>query len=292
MNLNRQNKRKIRRFSFNRLITGSSFNNLQLFKLNNNIAFGFFNEIRDIFGDSSELQKGLIIFFGTNPICGEGVGFGVPIVEYPNNTIFSTTAKFENKNGVFVKCFSMDSFSIKIWRNKKIKNRLYHIIQRKLANKYKKNPRIRLLLTYLIKLQTLFGIKSSYQRIYSKGVIKVRYFFEKKKIRIYVDSSGLTDKNYKRLLILNEQSSDFNLYKDKFGILRTIDIGAWEEINSEWASLTNETLKLTFCMKNITGTKLYRGRELIKPRLDWSGFCYSVPYSKKVFEYIINIEAN
>lgn len=271
----------------------SLFKNFHLFQLNNKIMLGFDNEIRDLSGDSSGLQKGLSIFFKSNPICGEGVGFGVPIVEYPNSLLFSTTANLEYKNGVFVKYFSMDSLPIKTWRNRIIiKNRIYHFFQHKLAEKYKNYPRTRSLLTYLIKLQSFFDIKLSYQRIYSKGIIKVKYYLEKKKIKICVDSSGLTDKKYKRLLILNEQSSDFNLYKDKLGILRTGDIGAWEEIGSEWASLTNEFVNLTFYMKNIAGAKLYRGWELIKPRLDWAGFCYSIPSYKESFDYVIKIEAD
>jgi len=261
------------------------------FRLKDDKLLGFYDESKNSWEDSSTLKKGLIITNKADPICGEGVGFGVPIIMYPDQFIFSGTANFELKNRDLIKYFSIDSIPIKTWRDKIVlKNIIYRSFQARLANKYKACKNFRQLLNYMIKLQSLFGIKLSYQKIKSKGLIKVKYSFNKNNIRISVDNSGLFDKNYKRLMILNEQSADFDLYRDEFGTLRGKNIGAWEEINSEWVSLTNESLKLTFYLRNITGTKLYRGWECIKPRLNWAGFCYSLPPQKNPFNYTINIE--
>ena len=107
---------------------------------------------------------------------------------------------------------------------------------------------------------------------------------------ITVNTSRILDKKFNRLLIFNEQSADFDLYRDDFAQLRKDDIGVWEEINCQEACLTNESAKITFCVKKLDGTKIYRGRELLQPRLDWAGFCYITTSKVENLQYIIQIK--
>ena len=110
-----------------------------------------------------------------------------------------------------------------------------------------------------------------------------------REVRITVDCSRLVRKNFTRLFVFNEQSADFNTYQDDFGTLTDEDIGVWEEVKSRNASLKNQELNVGFGVENLLGTRLYRGRELLRPRLDWAGFCYSIPPETERFTYTVQI---
>jgi len=259
-------------------------------KLDDRCSLGLNEETGPDLGDSSGLQKGLIMFIGKKSLCGEGVGFGMPAVEYSSQTLFSTTANIETTNNELVKSFSIDASQRKTWKNKvHVDNRAYDALQRRLADAYRTNRKYRRRLDYLIKIQSLLGVGLSHQRIESKGFVEVEYRLSGSKIMIRVDSSKLIDKNFTRLLIFNEQSADFNLYEDDFEKLCEENIGVWEEVKSEKASLKNQKANLSFIVENIQGTKLFRGRELLKPRLNWAGFCYSIPSHMEHFNYTVQI---
>ncbi len=231
------------------------------------------------------------MFFGDNSICGEGLGFGVPALVYPNRIFFSTSANVIARKNEIIKNFSIDALQIKTWKDKiHIRNKVYFTIQRRFAEMYRNLTGIRYLLLLLMKLQSFLGIKLSYKRIESKGSVEARYRISKNKIIIIFNCSKIIDKTYRRLLIFNEQSSDFNLYRDASGILRERNIGAWEDVKFKRACLTNEKLKVTFCVENIPGTKLHRGWECMKPRLDWAGFCHSIPSNRENFIYEVQVE--
>lgn len=258
-------------------------------KLDDTVSLVLYEGAEPAQGDSSCLQKGLVLFHEARPLCGEGVGFGVPAVEYLDQALFSTFASVQAANGVLVKSFWIDASPRMTWARFSIDSRPYFAIQRRLDNMYRTDRRFRLLLTYAMKLQPLLGVKSSFQKINPRGFVEVRYHLLGRNVSIEVDSSKLSDTNFKRLLIFNEQSASFDLYNDGLETLGKEDIGAWEEVKSERACLKNEKSNVTFCVEKISGTKLYRGRELLRPHLDWAGFCYSIPAYQQRFNYTIQI---
>lgn len=240
--------------------------------------------------DSADLQKGLVLFNKAKSLCGEGVGFGVPAVEYSDQVLFSTSASIQAENGILVKIFWMDAAPIKPWvKFLKGSSSPHRILRRLLVKIYRTDRKFRPLFAYLMKLRSLLGLRLSFQKVAPRGFIEVTYHLSGKDLNIKVDSSNLFYRNFKKLLIFNEQSASFNLYKDDLGILRKADIGVWEEVKSKRAYLANEECSVTFGVENICGTKLYRGRELLRPRLDWAGFCYSIPSSQQRFGYTIQI---
>ncbi len=241
-------------------------------------------------GDSSPLQKGLIMLVKGRPVCGEGVGFGVPALEYPGKVFFSTSAKVEARDDELIKYFSIDAFSRKAWKERyPIENGIYSAIQSRLAKRYQTDKNNRSLLTSLMKLQHLLGVKLSFQRVTPRGIVKITYQLAGNKVKVRVDCSKIADEIPERLLIFNEQSSDFNLYEDCFEKLTNDQIGVWELVHSERACLTNSYAETTLCVEAIPGAELYRGRELLRPRLDWSGFCYAIPSFDQSFCYTIKI---
>jgi hypothetical protein len=259
-------------------------------ELNKRFTLKLSEDTGQCLGDSLGLQKGLIMFLGSEPLCGEGVGFGVPAVEYSNQILFSRTATMIKKNSEFVKTFSIDAVQRKTWKDKfSLDNKIYRSVQSILADAYRTKAEFRPALGHIMRIQSLVGIKLSTKSVESKGYVNQTYRMSGNSVTITVDNSGLTDKDFTRLYIFNEQSSDFDVYHDEFGTLRDDDIGVWEEVRSRRAYLTNRKLNVTFGVGNIPGTKLYRGRELLRPRLDWAGFCYSVPSNIQRFSYTVQI---
>jgi hypothetical protein len=241
-------------------------------------------------GDSTGLQKGLILYKGKHSLCGEGVGFGAIALEYSNQIIFSTRANAVQYGKEIIKKFSMDSLHRKHLKNGfSLENRIFQTIKKKFDEIYKTKNSLRSCLKYLIKIQPLLGIKFSFEKIKSSGIVTVKYRLRKDRLVITVDSSKLLRKGLNRILIFNEQSADFKLYKDSSNLLHFDEIGVWNLVNTNEACLTNENIRVSFCVKNIPGIRLYRGYEKIKPRLNWAGFCYSIPPEKINFKYDIRI---
>jgi len=257
-------------------------------KIAERLSLRFYDDADQCQGDSLGLQKGLILFVGAEPICGEGVGFGVPAVKYSDQVLFSTTATLA-RDKELVKSFSMDAVHRMTWRGKLIDNGVYRAIQDRLAETYRINTRFRSTITRIMKIQSLLGIKLSHQKISSRGVVDVSYRPYGNRLMITVDSSKLIDKDFTGLFVFNEQSADFNIYEDELVTLRDEKIGAWEEVKSKKASLTNQILNVTFSVENMAGARLFRGRELLKPRLNWSGFCYFIPPQVQKFGYSVQI---
>ena len=241
-------------------------------------------------GDSSPLQKGLFMFIGDRSVCGEGVGFGAPALDCPEGVFFSTYAEIQERSGQLVKSFSINAFQRKTWRDKfPVDTGFYLAVERRLVKRYREQERYRNLLSYLIKLTSILGFQLSYQEVQSKGSVDVSYQLYGNRLMVGVDTSGLADRKYRNLLIFNEQSAAFDLYMDGFSKVKGNNIGAWKEILSAKACLTNQDDDVTFCIRNIPSARLFCGRELLRPRLDWAGFCYMVPSSAKQFEYDVEI---
>jgi hypothetical protein len=260
-------------------------------KLNDRVGFILNEGIDRGQGDSSSLEKGLIMIVRGNPVYGEGVGFGVPALEYQDKIIFSTLARINKDDNKLVKSFSMDAYHRRTWMHKfPINDRLYSIISDKFKHRYQRDKQYQKFLRFLMKFITLLGLRISTEKISSKGFVDVTYRISEDNLIIIVDTSGLLDKEYHRLLIFNEQSADFDLYKDEIIELRKDEIGVWEEAYCQEASLTNESAKTTFFVKKLDGTKLFRGRELLQPRLDWAGFCYIIPQKIEHVQYVIRIK--
>jgi hypothetical protein len=259
--------------------------------LDDEISLKLFDTNHSTIGDSSGLQKGLELYFRDRSLCGEGIGFGSVAIEYSDNVIFSSTANISIKNDALVKNFEIDTVLRKNWKGKfYVDNRFYGTLQPKLTKIYRENKKARPLLNALIRIQSLIGVRLSHQKIGSKGQIKIVYSLIGDQLRISVDSTGLIDKKIQRILIFNEQSSDFNIYEEEGKTLTNDEIGVWQEVKSKKACLSNVAAKVKFCIEKIPGTALFRGRESLRPRLNWSGFCYSVPKKLECFTYNINLK--
>jgi hypothetical protein len=240
-------------------------------------------------GDSLGLERGLILFVENKPAIGEGVGFGVPAIEYSDKILFSSSATTIIRNDTLIRSYSIDAVQRKTWGRFTVDVGLYRVVQNRLAKVYRTDRRFRRVLTQIMFVQSLLGIRPTYEKVNSRGYVDVSYNLVGKKVIITVNCSRLVHRDFRRLLVFNEQSADFNIYQDDFGILTDEDIGVWEEVKSRNASLRSRNLNVGFSVENLPGTRLYRGRELFRPRLDWAGFCYYIPSETERFTYTVQI---
>ncbi len=113
-------------------------------------------------------------------------------------------------------------------------------------------------------------------------------------IRVRVDARGLNRAGATELVVMNELGANhFPLYADCEGVrLRGTEIGTWEEVNAPEASFISLRLGISFTMRRLPESRLFRGRELTPGRLSWAGFAYSLPPTAEGIEYILSVGAS
>jgi hypothetical protein len=142
-----------------------------------------------------------------------------------------------------------------------------------------------------MELRNVLEINTEFVKMEPRGNVTVRYSFFPKLIRVEADLSALNRTGREEVLILNEQGSGFfRKYLDSDGLeLFGEQIGAWERVEAEEASLSDARETLVFTLKNKSGAKLYRGCERVKKRFSWAGLNYSLMQNSRFFSYEIEL---
>jgi len=185
-------------------------------------------------GKTSPLEKGVVLETPADAIAGEGLGFGVPIVHYPDGWIYSQTATTvdlsASGNAAWSKVFELD------------------LAGGDSAHSYRFVPvpsRGRIEVTYRV----------------SGGVVAIS-------VRPLTLSSG-----YTQVAVLNEQSSGFNDFADSTRTLTDARIGPWELVSGSWARLRSAQFGTEWSVPAVPGAELRAGRER-QADLDWAGLDY------------------
>jgi len=187
-------------------------------------------------GKTSPLAKGVTLAVAGAGAAGEGMGFGVPIVHYPDGWVYSRTAT----------TFDASTATGTIWK------RTYQLdeIGGDAAHEYTFVP------------------------IESRGAIEVTYTVTSEGIGISVHVIQLMA-GYSEVGILNEQSSAFNDFAAASSAT-ALDgrFGRWMPAAGDWARLQSKALGVQWSVPSIAGAQLYGGRESIPPDFDWAGLDY------------------
>lgn len=244
----------------------------------------------------ASLQKGLVLMHAGRELIEEGVGFGVPVVKFDDNTYFSSSAStFIHKSSEYfklVKYFSIDTVSRKrIWRGPYIKDDVYSFFQRLFERAYLRHKRQRLFFDKIMELRNLLEINTEFVKVKPRGRITLKYCFLRKLIQVDVDMSELDWRGRNEILILNEQGSGFfRKYLDSDGsALFDKEIGAWERVEAKEASMSDLRGNLAFTLKKKDRAQLYRGSERVKKRFSWAGLNYSLSKDERFFSYEIAV---
>lgn len=247
--------------------------------------------------ETSSLQKGLVLLLDTQELVEEGVGFGVPVVKFRDKVCFSSSAEVSlEKVGcccILKKVFSIDTVSVKRWRNYYVDDKLYSFCNRLFNEFYLKRRSFSSFCNVLLELRDLAQIKTEFKKVKSKGVITVCYRCEPEAIRVSVDFSCLDLGGCCELLVLNEQGAgSFREYFDSSGLrLFGCGIGAWGEVLAGEATLCDVRKRVSFSVERIGGSVLFRGWERTRNRFSWAGLSYSLRPIGGVFDYVIKLSS-
>ena len=267
--------------------------------ISNSVAVRVHSDTKPKNMKTAQLQKGLILLYKGTEVIGEGTGFGVPIVKYFDETIFSGSSSLTVRTwGTIVeirKKFIMDLVTRNTIRNCILENPKIRTLLDYISTIYKRQYQSHVRFAqYVLLMRSFFfkfGVKSTFIGGPSKGTIVVTYIVDRNRILVKVDLRSLERYNLDKIFVLNEQGAHFfRTYSDSENLkLDNEAIGAWNDVTSQTAKITNEKDKIGFSLKNIEGTKLRRGRELIKDSLDWIGLDYELSAEYSQFEYEIEV---
>ncbi|HEX9097979.1 MAG TPA: hypothetical protein VF956_00665, partial [Candidatus Dormibacteraeota bacterium] len=203
-------------------------------------------------GKTAPLAKGLVLEVAGHDAAAEGMGFGVPIVHYPDGWVYSRTATTDD----------LSTPTATIWR------RTYDLneIGGDAAHGYAFVP------------------------IASRGLLQVTYTIDTSGVAITVHVVQLTP-GYTEVGILNEQSSAFNDFAAEKGpTLTGAGFGSWVPVDGAWGRLQSKSLGVQFSLPSIAGAQLHGGRELIAPDFDWAGLDYIFGPSFTDTSYVIKVQ--
>lgn len=241
----------------------------------------------------ADLQKGLILVYRGAELVGEGTGFGMPVVRYQDKTYFSGSSTMqtfqEGDCTTAIKQFVLDIVSEKRLRKTKIENKILHKFATHMAELYQRKRHWRVLT--IKNLSKRMGVQTNFARVKPTGNITVTYRIEPPLIRVKADFKPLKKKGLQKIFLLNEQGTRaFRKYCDSDGtVLFDKHIGAWENVEADWACISNKSDKVGFRLWKVKDATLRRGREFLEGTLDWVGLDYEVGPEKACFEYDIEI---
>lgn len=261
--------------------------------LSNSLALRIYSDTKPHNSHIADLQKGLILVHKGAETIGEGTGFGVPVLLYSDETYFSGSSQVclsrQNDLKIIRKEFFMDKVSRKRIGRVKLENQRLRAILRYMAEVYQKHRHFRLLT--LKNLPRSVGVHTSFVKTVPAGNVIVTYGISQNRIRVKTDLSFLKRENLQKIFMLNEQGSRFFRRYANSNDKKLVDkqMGAWETIEAEWASITDLKGKVGFRLWRTNDTVLRRGREFLKDCLDWIGLDYEINPKSTVFEYEIEI---
>jgi hypothetical protein len=203
-------------------------------------------------GKTAPLAKGVTLAATGVSVSGEGMGFGVPIVHYPDGWVYSRTAT----------TVDLSTPSHSIWK------RTFQLdeIGGDKAHGYRFDP------------------------IPSRGRIEVTYTVDSTGLSIDVRPIQLTP-GYIEVAILNEESAAFNDFAaENQPSLIGGAFGSWVPVGGSWARLRSATLQIEWSVNSIPGAQLHGGRELVAPDFDWAGLDYMFGASFSGASYRITVQ--
>ena len=245
------------------------------------------------------LQKGLLLFDGPQELAEEGVGFGVPILKRGVETIFPGEMELAwRRTGPVwevTAVFAMDLVERLVKPDgASLRSGALYAAKDALAALHRRAPPLRGPLTAAsTSLRRLFGWVTTYEQTEVCARLKVTYTIngESGRIGIAVDMTGLPE-DVTEVVMMNELGGRvFDRFMDADGSdLRGAAIGAWDAVTAASARFVSTAHGVAFCLAQVKGAKLSRGRELVGARLAWSGFGYSLPPTPRALSYEVRLE--
>jgi hypothetical protein len=249
---------------------------------------------------TARIQKGLVLYYEGQDLSEEAVGFGVPVLKRGLQTVFPGEADlYLHGGGEHTKVSARYTLNLeeRIARNgnSSVKNRLVYTSKNSLAAVIRRIPFMRKPLTGTSNLlRARLSFASFYEESEFSTYIVVTYSIDISagKIKIELAGGDLLSKGISEVIFMNEQGANyFDRFQDSDGNrLAGSAISCWDLVTANEACFIDRQHRLSFSLCQVDGARLYRGRELIEPRLAWSGFGYSFSPLLSNFQYEITLK--
>ncbi len=247
---------------------------------------------------SSGIPKGLTVSCGGIDLSEEGVGFGVPVLKQPRETIFPGSSR--------VTCTIQETTVVAVEYDMNLVERLstqkrcslahvaLNAVREPLALLHRRYPIVRNAFSAISRaLHAALGIRTTFELIESFGIVRVTYTIDTStgNVRVHMDARDLSTRGCIELILMNEQGANvFDRYSDSEGReLKGSAIETWQEVAAGEATFLDSRHGVFFTMKSARGARLFRGRELAEGRLAWAGLAYSLPADTNNFHYDISV---
>jgi hypothetical protein len=263
--------------------------------ISDSVALKIYSDTRPQNMKIASLQKGVILLYNGAEVVGEGTGFGVPIGKYSDETFFSGSSFIQvhkHENYVIIrKEFLMDTIARDKFRNLKLENMKLRKKIDFVSLLYKKHKRLAQFILHAKGLLFRFGVESVFIRTEPRGKVIVTYTVDRNRILVKLSFSMLVRNNLQKVFVLNEQGAHFfRKYSDSEGLkVNDKEIGVWDDVTAQSAKIADKKDRIAFSLKNVEGTMLRRGREVVKGSLNWIGLDYELNPEDDQFEYKIEI---
>ncbi len=265
-------------------------------KLTDRLSVKLYEDCRPNILETGVLQKGLVLLLDENELIEEGMGFGVPVVKYKDKTFFSSKAevliKENGYDSILTKVFTLDTVSLKKFGSATyIDDALYSPLRKTFQSLYLKHKKLTPLFNKVMEFRDLANIKTEFVKVNPRGKVVVTYRCQPNALLINADFSKVALNKCCEALMLNEQgSSFFQRYRDSNGLnLFAHEIGAWETVTADHASLQSVNGQICFHLQNGGGARLFRGWEHTRKRFSWAGLSYSMRPNNGTFNYSIGL---
>ena len=249
---------------------------------------------------AGRIQKGMVLWYKGQDLSEEAVGFGVPILTRGLQSIFPGEVElYPHEGSSPIKFTARYKLNLeeKIARSGSgtIHNHLFYATKNMLAGLIRRLPLVRGLLTGTSNLlRSTLGWETTYEPNGFFTYIALTYTIDAAAGKILVELIGqdFIPAGTSEVIVMNEQGArHFDLYQDADGISkRGNEIGCWDEVLAASASFINSKNQISFSLPQVSGARLFVGRELIGSRLAWSGFGYSFPPTLDHFGYEITLK--
>jgi hypothetical protein len=249
---------------------------------------------------TKRLQRGLLLFQDDEDLAEEGVGFGVPVLKRRSQTLFPARVELtERRNGPSLEITARYDIRLEERLARRgspsIHSPLFYAAKNALAGLIRDTPLTRHLLTNVSSaMRWLFGWVTTYEDAGIRAAVQVKYSIEAGSgvIRVDMEAPDLLKLGVTEVAIMNEQGArHFDAYQDADGTTLNEDrIGCWDEVTSESGTFVSHDRRVSFTLRQVRGTRLFRGRELVGSRLAWCGFGYTFAPTREKFSYDIGIE--
>jgi len=263
------------------------------------LAYYLYNDSRPRTGRSSYVQKGLVPGLENSDagLCEEGVGFGLPVLQYARDFYFPGTADTTREGkipaGTWQKRFQYDlvertehkdnepihAFS---WAGGRFWNRIYKSELGGMIMRTIGPPELRW--RYLTRVSY-----SRFLRVRNRGWASSTYVLDAVRgaFNITVNLDDISHDGLQKVYVSNEMGGRiFTHYLDDGGLRLSGDsITGWSKVHAKWAVLYAPSIKLGFRIDIPRGVSAFRGRETFSNHTSWSGVILSIPPSANTVEY-------